>query len=97
MGEGSAKFLLGTVIGAVGGFAVGAIAATPAARSAGEAVLDSFEVSARFAGRTAVRTIDGLGSALESGYTRIRGREAYLEHEIENLRNQIDRLEQRVD
>jgi hypothetical protein len=37
-----------------------------------------------------------LGDALESGYTRVRGRERYLEHEIEELREQILRLEQRM-
>ena len=44
-----------------------------------------------------MRAADGLGSALERGYTRVRGRERYLEHEIEELREQITRLEQRMD
>jgi hypothetical protein len=44
-----------------------------------------------------IQAIDVLGSTLESGYTRVRGREKYLEHEIEELRGQITRLEQRMD
>jgi hypothetical protein len=44
-----------------------------------------------------VRAVDRLGSVLESGYTRVRGREKYLEHEIEELRDQITRLERRMD
>jgi hypothetical protein len=48
-------------------------------------------------GRTSIRAAGGLGHALESGYTRVRGREKYLEHEIEELREQIARLEQRID
>jgi hypothetical protein len=44
-----------------------------------------------------VHAVDGLGKILESGYTRVRGREKYLEHEIEELREQITRLEQRMD
>ena len=48
-------------------------------------------------GRTLGRAVDRLGSVLESGYTRVRGREKYLEHEIEELRDQITRLEQRMD
>jgi hypothetical protein len=97
LGEGSTKFLIGTAVGAAGGFAVGVFAATPAARSAGQYALGGLEVSARFLGRTIVRAVDGLGSVLESGYTRVRGREAYLEHEIQELREQITRLEQRMD
>lgn len=97
MGEGTTKFVLGATIGAVGGFAVGAFAATPTARSARRSALGSFEVSARFLGGTVLRAADGVGSVLESGYTRIRGRERYLEHEIEALRDQITRLEQRID
>ena len=92
MGEGTTKFVLGATVGAVGGFAVGAFATTPTARSA----LGGLDVSARFLGRTVVRAVDGLGSVLESGYTRVRGRERYLEHEIEELRDQITRLEQRM-
>ena len=52
---------------------------------------------AHFVGRNLARAADNLGLALESGYTRIRGREKYLEHEIEELREQIMRLEQRID
>ena len=59
--------------------------------------VDGLGDAARFVGRTAIRAVDGLGLALESGYTRVRGREKYLEHEIEELREQITRLEQRID
>ena len=97
MGEGSTKFLFGAVLGATTGFAVGFFAATPTARSAGKLTLGGLGDVARFVGRRAIRTADGLGLVLESGYTRIRGREAYLEHEIEELREQITRLEQRID
>jgi hypothetical protein len=97
LGEGTTKFVLGATVGAAGGFAVGAFAATPTARSARRAALGSLDVSARFLGRTVVRAVDGLGSVLESGYTRVRGREKYLEHEIDELRDQITRLEQRMD
>lgn len=97
MGEGTTRFLAGAALGAAGGFAVGAFVATPTARSASQSALGGLEVSARFLGRTVLRAIDGLGNALESGYTRVRGREAYLEHEIEELREQITRLEQRID
>ena len=97
MGEGATKFVLGAVLGATTGFAAGFFAATPTARSAGKTTLGSLGGGARFVGRTAMRTVDGLGRALESGYTRVRGREKYLEHEIEELREQIIRLEQRID
>ncbi len=97
MGEGTTRFLIGAAVGAVGGFAVGTFAATPAARSAGQSALGGLDVSIHFLGRTAVHAIDALGDVLESGYTRVRGRERYLEHEIEELREQITRLEQRVD
>ncbi|MGH3088691.1 MAG: hypothetical protein ACRDSJ_15405 [Rubrobacteraceae bacterium] len=97
MSEGSTKFLVGTAVGAVGGFVVGSVAATPAARSAGQAVIGGLETSARFVGHAVVRTVDEFGSALESGYTRVRGREAYLEHEISQLREKISDLEQRMD
>jgi hypothetical protein len=97
LGEGSAKFLIGTLIGAVGGFAVGSFAATPTAKSFGNHALGGLGASARFFGRRAVRTARSLGTTLESGYTRLRGREAYLEHEIQELREQIVRLEQRMD
>ena len=97
MGEGTTKFLMGAAVGAVGGFAVGTFATTPTARSAGQSALGGLDVSIRFLGRSAVHAIDALGDVLESGYTRLRGRERYLEHEIEELRKQITRLEQRVD
>jgi hypothetical protein len=97
VGEGSTKFLVGTAVGATTGFAVGFFAATPTARSAGKSTLGSLGEGARFVGRTAIRAVDGLGLILESGYTRVRGREKYLEQEIEELREQITRLEQRVD
>ena len=97
MGEGTTKFLIGAAVGAAGGFAVGAFAATPTARSVGQSALGGLDVSMHFLGRTAVHAIDALGSVLEAGYTRVRGREKYLEHEIEELREQITRLEQRID
>ena len=97
MGEGSTKFLFGAAVGATTGFAVGFFVATPTARSASKSTLGGLGDAARFVGQTAMRTIDGLGLVLESGYTRIRGREKYLEHEIEELREQITRLEQRID
>ena len=97
MGEGSTKFLFGAVVGATTGFAVGFFAATPTARSAGKFTLGGVGDAGRFVGRTAIRAVDGLGLVLESGYTRLRGREKYLEHEIEELREQITRLEQRID
>jgi hypothetical protein len=96
LGEGTTKFVLGATVGGVGGFVVGSFAATPTARSARRSALGGLNVSARFLGRTVVRAVDGLGSVLESGYTRVRGREKYLEHEIEELREQITRLEQRM-
>jgi hypothetical protein len=95
--EGSTKFVVGLLVGAAGGFAAGSFVATPAARSAGQSALGGLDGSARFVGKTAVRAFDGLGTVLEAAYTRIRGREAYLEHEIEELREQITRLEQRLD
>jgi hypothetical protein len=97
LGEGTTRFLIGAAVGAVGGFAVGTFAATPTARSASQSALGGLDLSIRFLSNTAVRAIDALGSVLESGYTRVRGREGYLEHEIEELREQITRLEQRID
>ncbi len=97
MGEGSTKFLFGAVLGATTGFAAGFFAATPTARLAGKSTLGGLGDAARFVGQTAVRAVDGLGLVLESGYTRVRGREKYLEHEIEELREQITRLEQRME
>ena len=97
MGEGTTKFLVGAAVGAVGGFAVGTFVATPTARSAGQSALGGLDVSIRFLGKRVVHALDALESVLESGYTRVRGREKYLEHEIEELREQITRLEQRID
>lgn len=97
MSDGSAKFLIGAAVGAAGGFALGSVVATPTARSAGSSIVAAFGTSARFVGRVAVRTVDEFGSALESGYTRVRGREAYLEHEIGQLREKISDLEKRMD
>jgi hypothetical protein len=51
----------------------------------------------RFLGRSTVKVADGIGLVLEAGYGRLRGQERYLEREIEELRQQITRLEQRVD
>lgn len=96
MGEGSTKFLIGTVVGAAGGILVGSFAASPTAKSFGKSTLGGIAISAGFVGKKSVRAIDRIGSALETGYTRIRGREAYLEHEISELREQITRLEQRM-
>lgn len=97
MDKGTTRFLVGAAVGAVGGFAVGSFAATPAARSASQSALGGLDVSIRFLGAKAGQILDALGSVLESGYTRVRGRERYLEHEIEELRDQITRLEQRID
>jgi hypothetical protein len=97
LGEGTTKFFIGAAVGAAGGFAVGTFAATSTARSASQSALVGLDTSIRFLGRTVIQAIDVLGSTLESGYTRVRGREKYLEHEIEELREQITRLEQRMD
>ncbi len=97
MGEGSAKFLFGAVLGATTGFAAGFFAATPTARSAGKSTMGGLGDVIRFVGRNAAQAIDDLSLALESGYTRVRGREKYLEHEIKELREQITRLEQRIE
>jgi hypothetical protein len=97
LGEGTTKFLIGAAVGAVGGFAVGTFATTPTARSASQSALGGLYFSIRFLSNTAVHAIDALSSVLEAGYTRVRGREGYLEHEIEELREQITRLEQRMD
>lgn len=97
LGEGSTKFLFGAALGATTGFAAGFFVATPTARSAGKSTVGGLGGAARFVGRTVVHTAAGLGHVLESGYTRLRGREKYLEYEIEELREQITRLEQRID
>src|SRR3954468_5076893 len=78
LSEGSTKFLFGTVLGATTGFAIGFFAATPTARSAGKSTLGGLGEAAHFVGQTAIRAVDGLGLVLESGYTRVRGREKYL-------------------
>ena len=96
VGEGSTRFLFGAVLGATSGFAIGFFAATPAARSAGRSTVGGLGGAAHFVGGNIARAAANLGLALESGYTRIRGREKYLEHEIEELREQIMRLEQRI-
>jgi hypothetical protein len=97
LGEDSTKFIFGAVLGATTGFAAGFFAATPTARWAGKSTIGSLDEAARFVGHTAIQAVDALGLVLESGYTRLRGREAYLEQEIEELREQITRLEQRID
>ena len=97
MGEGTTRFFLGTAVGAACGFAAGALASTPTARSAGQSAVGGVGTSFRFLGKGVARALKGLGSTLESGYTRVRGREKYLEHEIQQLREQITRLEQKMD
>lgn len=97
MGQGSTRFILGAAVGATTGFAAGFFVATPTARTVGKSTLGSVGDAARFVGKTAVQAVDGLGLVLEAGYTRLRGREKYLEHEIQELREQITRLEQRID
>ena len=97
MGEGTTNFFFGTAVGAACGFAVGAFATTSAARSAGQSAVGGVGSSFRFLGRNTVRAVRRLGPLLESGYTRVRGREKYLEHEIDQLREQITRLEQKID
>lgn len=95
--EGSAKYVIGAVLGAAGGFAAGAFVATPTARLTCRYALEGAGTSARFLGRTATTASEGLSTALESAYTRVRGREAYLERQIEELRDQISRLERSPD
>lgn len=95
--DGYTRFLAGVLIGASGGFAMGTLAATPTARSAGETAIGGINGSARFIGKNALRAVNLAGGALRTGYTTVRGREKYLEHEIEELRGQISRLEQRMD
>lgn len=76
---------------------MGAFVVTPAARSTGQTIFLGLDISARFVGRTVLQAMDGMGLVLESGYTRVRGRDKYLEHQIKELRDQITRLEQRMD
>lgn len=97
MGESSTKVILGAAAGAVGGFVIGSVVSNPTSRSASNAALKGLGLSARFLGRTTVSAAGGLGSVLESVYTRLRGREAYVENEIKQLREQISRLEQRME
>ena len=97
MGEGTTRFFLGTAVGAACGFAAGALASTPTARSAGQSAVGVLGTSFRLLGGGLARAVNGIGTALETGYTRVRGREKYLEHEIQQLREQITRLEQKMD
>jgi len=97
LGEGTTRFLAGAALGAGVGFAAGVFFATPAARTAGKLTMGGLGDAGRFLGRSTVKVADALGLVLEAGYTRLRGQEKYLEHEIEELRRQITRLEQRVD
>lgn len=97
MSEGSTKFILGTAAGAVGGFVIGSVISNPNSRSASSTALKGVGISMRFLGNTMVSAADGFGSFLESGYTRVRGRKAYVENEIEQLREKISRLEQRME
>ncbi|WP_047865097.1 hypothetical protein [Rubrobacter aplysinae] len=98
MGKGSARVLVGFGFGAsfVGGIATGVFFCTPAARWVGESAASGAGVSARYLGRGTLRAARGAARAAESGYTRVRGREAYLERQIEALRGQISHLEERV-
>lgn len=98
MGKGSVKILVGIGFGAsfVGGLATGVFFSTPAARWVGESALTGAGASARYLGRGTVRAARVVARAAESGYTRVRGREAYLERQIEALRDQITHLEERV-
>lgn len=98
MGKGSVRILVGAAFGAsfVGGFATGVFFATPAARSAGQTALGSIGTSAHYLGSGSVRAAKVFARTAESGYTRIRGREAYLERQIDALRDQISNLEERV-
>lgn len=98
MQKSSVRFLLGAALGAsfTGGFATGIFFATPAARSAGQSALVGAGITARYLGHGAGRAARVTARAAESGYTRVRGREAYLERQIQALRDQISRLEERV-
>lgn len=98
MGKGSVRILVGAAFGAsfAGGFATGVFCATPAARSAGQSALGGIGTSARYLGSGTVRAAKVFARTAESGYTRVRGREAYLERQIDALREQISDLEERV-
>lgn len=95
--KGSTKLVLGTAAGAVGGFVVGSVISNPNSRSASSTALKGVGISMRFLGGSFVSAANVLGSFLESGYTRVRGREAYVENEIEQLREKISSLEQRIE
>lgn len=97
MGEGYTKFILGAAAGAVGGFVIGSVISNPNSRSASNTALKGVGISMRFLGGTFASAANVLGSFLESGYTRVRGREAYVENEIEQLREKISSLEQRIE
>lgn len=98
MGKSSVKILMGMGFGAsfAGGLATGIFFSTPAARWIGKSTLTGAGGSARYLGRETVRAARSAARAAESGYTRVRGREAYLERQIEALRSQISHLEERV-
>lgn len=98
MGKGSVRFFVGIGFGAsfAGGFVTGVLFATPAARSAGQSALAGVGTSARLFGGGTTRAARAMARLAESGYTRVRGREAYLERQIEALRAQISHLEERV-
>lgn len=81
----------------MGGFVVGSVAVSPATRTVGHSVADGLKGSARITRDVASGTIRSFGSTLESVYTKVRGREAYLEHEISDLREKISDLERRMD
>ncbi|MGI8649069.1 MAG: hypothetical protein ACR2KW_01635 [Rubrobacter sp.] len=97
MSEGSTKFILGAVVGAVSGFVAGSVAVSPATRTVGHSVADGLKGSSKIVRSVASGTFRSLGSTIESGYTKVRGREAYLEHEIRELREKISDLESRMD
>jgi hypothetical protein len=98
LGKGSVKFFVGLGFGAsfLGGMATGVFFCTPTARSVGRSAVTGAGTSARYVGRGTVRAARGVSRAAESGYTKVRGREAYLERQIDSLRSQITNLEKRV-
>lgn len=98
MGKGSVKVLVGLGFGGsfVGGLAAGIFFSTPAARWVGESALAGADTSARYLGKGTAHAARGVARAVEAGYTRVRGREAYLERQIDMLRDKITYLEERV-
>lgn len=98
MSRGSVKILVGIGFGAsfAGGLATGVFFSTPAARWIGQSALTGAGTSARYLGQGTVRAARGAARVAEAGYTRLRGREAYLEHQIDALRSQISHLEERI-